>query len=60
VYVFGDFGTGKIWGLQESSGTWTRTLLASTGKNISAFGRDQNGELYAVDYAGAVWKIIGQ
>ncbi len=60
VYVFGDFGTGKIWGLQETSGTWTRTLLASTGKNISAFGRDQNGELYAVDYAGAVWKIIAQ
>jgi glucose/arabinose dehydrogenase len=60
VYVFGDFGTGKIWGLQESSGTWTRTLLASTGKNISAFGRDQNGELYAVDYAGAVWKIVAQ
>jgi glucose/arabinose dehydrogenase len=60
VYLFGDFGTGKIWGLQETSGTWTRTLLSSTGKNISAFGRDQNGELYAVDYAGAVWKIIAQ
>ena len=60
VYVFGDFGTGKIWGLQESSGTWTRTLLASTGKNISAFGRDQNGELYAVDYSGSIWKIVAQ
>jgi len=60
VYVFGDFGTGKIWGLQETSATWTRTLLSSTGKNISAFGRDQNGELYAVDYAGAVWKIVAQ
>ena len=60
VYVFGDFGTGKIWGLQETSATWTRTLLASTGKSISAFGRDQNGELYAVDYAGAVWKIVAQ
>src|SRR6185312_9864269 len=60
VYVFGDFGTGKIWGLQETPGSWTRTLLSSTGKNISAFGRDQNGELYAVDYAGAVWKIVAQ
>jgi hypothetical protein len=60
IYVFGDFGAGKIWGLQENSGSWTRTLLANTGKNLSAFGRDQRGELYAVDYGGAVWKIITQ
>ena len=60
VYIFGDFVAGKIWGIQENSGSWARTLLANTGKNLSAFGRDQNGELYAVDYGGAVWKIIPQ
>jgi glucose/arabinose dehydrogenase len=60
IYVFGDFVAGKIWGLQENSGNWGRNLLASTGKNISAFGRDQNGELYAVDFSGAIWKLIAQ
>ena len=60
IYIFGDFAAGKIWGLQENSGSWVRTLLASTGKNLSAFGRDQNGELYVVDYGGAVWKVIAQ
>ena len=61
AYVFGDFGSGRIWGLrQNSSGTWDRTQLASTVKSISSFGRDDNGELYAVDITGAVWKVATQ
>jgi len=61
TYVFGDFGTGKIWGLQETSpNTWTRTLLATTGKTLSSFGQDQSGELYAVDYSGSIFKIRAQ
>jgi glucose/arabinose dehydrogenase len=61
TYVFGDFISGRIWGLrQNSSGTWDRTQLAATGKSISSFGRDEGGELYVVDYAGAVWKLAAQ
>jgi glucose/arabinose dehydrogenase len=61
TYVFGDFISGRIWGLQQgSSGAWQRTELASTGKSISSFGRDDNGELLVVDYAGAVWKLVAQ
>jgi glucose/arabinose dehydrogenase len=60
MYVFGDFGTGKIFTLQETSpNVWTRTLVATTGKSISSFGRDQNGELYVVDIGtGTVFKIV--
>jgi glucose/arabinose dehydrogenase len=58
AYVFGDFSNGKIWELTESSGTWTRTLLLSSGHNFSAFGQDAAGELYIVDYAGSVLKIV--
>jgi hypothetical protein len=43
-----------------SSGAWERTQLAATGKSISSFGRDENGELYVVDYSGAVWRLIAQ
>ena len=61
AYVFGDLGTGKVWGLQETNpGNWTRTLLATTAKTISSFGQDQSGELYLVDYAGSIFKIRAQ
>jgi hypothetical protein len=58
AYVFGDFGSGRIWMLTESaSHTWTRTDLLSTGLHMSSFGQDQSGELYVVDYAGAVLQV---
>ena len=57
-YIFGDFGTGKIWRLtQDSTGTWQRVLLV-TGPSLSSFGRDSVGELYILDYSGgAVLKV---
>ena len=58
-YVFGDFITGTIWGLKQVSGTWQRTTLLSTGRAISAFGRDASGTLYVIDYLnGAILKIV--
>src|SRR5216684_3777106 len=59
AYLFADFSNGKIWELTENSGTWTRTLLLTTGRNISSFGQDAAGELYVVDYSsGSVLKIV--
>ena len=44
TYVFGDFLSGKIWGLQENAaGTWQQTEVAATGKAISSFGQDESG-----------------
>ena len=61
TYVFGDFGTGKIWKLTEGPpGTWTRTLLLQSGLNISSFGQDAAGELYVVDVNGSVSKIVSK
>lgn len=62
TYIFGDLGTGKIWGLQQpnGSGTWSRTLLATTGKMISSFGQDQSKELYLVDLSGSIFRIRAQ
>ncbi len=59
-YVFGDFIGGQIWSLQQTStGAWQRNLLLSTGFLISAFGRDDSGELYVVDYGtGTIYKLI--
>ena len=58
-YIFGDFSSGHVWGLQEvSPGNWQQTLLLTHNLTVSAFGRDSAGELYLVDYGnGAVLNI---
>jgi glucose/arabinose dehydrogenase len=59
LYVFGDFGSGQIWTLQETQpGTWTRAPLLSAGFNISAFGRGGNNELYVLAYGGTLYKLV--
>jgi glucose/arabinose dehydrogenase len=62
IYVFGDYISGKIWGLRlVSPGTWRRVLLLSSGKFISGFGQDAAGELYLLDYnSGIVYSIQSQ
>ena len=58
-YIFGDFSSGHVWGLQEvSPGSWQQTLLLTHNLTVSAFGQDAAGELYLVDYGnGAVLNI---
>ena len=61
TYILGDFISGTIWGLkQTTSGTWTRSQLLSTQRNISSFGQDAAGEVYVVDYAGNVLRLVSK
>lgn len=59
VYVFGDFGSGTIWGLfDDGSGGYTRELLLSTAFGISSFAEGNDGEIYIVDlFSGRFFKI---
>ncbi|HEY2930400.1 MAG TPA: PQQ-dependent sugar dehydrogenase [Acidobacteriota bacterium] len=57
-YIFGDYGSGRIWALTESGGVWTRTQILMSGFSISSFGEDENGELYVVDYSGSVRRMV--
>ncbi|HWF03195.1 MAG TPA: PQQ-dependent sugar dehydrogenase [Candidatus Angelobacter sp.] len=61
MYIFGDL-SGKIWSLTEApANTFTRSVLATPGFNISSFGQDAAGELYVVDISnGRVLKIVPQ
>ena len=61
MYIFGDL-SGKIWSLTEApANTFTRSLLATPGFNISSFGQDAAGELYVMDISnGRVLKIVPQ
>lgn len=50
-YVYGDFGTGVIWAASRGeNGRWTAARLLDTNYSISAFGQDEDGELYLADY----------
>jgi len=57
TYLFGDFGSGKIWGLVPNGTAWTERELLDTPYNIASFGEDEYGELYLVDYAGGIYRI---
>ncbi|HEX9812121.1 MAG TPA: PQQ-dependent sugar dehydrogenase [Burkholderiales bacterium] len=52
VYVYGDFGNGRIWALVYDASTKTvlsNTQVATMARfNLSSFGEDEAGELYVV------------
>ena len=49
TYVYGDYCSGKIWGLERHGTVWTNQLLLNSGTIITVFGEDQAGELYVGD-----------
>ena len=58
VYLYGDFCSGRLWGLRRGAAGWESSLLLESGLNISSFGEDESGELYLADYGrGEVYRI---
>ena len=61
VYFYADFSTGLIWGAtQNNAGQWTTTVLLDTDLSISAFGEDENGEIYLAHFSagdGIIFRI---
>ncbi len=51
VYVYGDYQTGKVWGL-KMNGTQIESHkeLAQTPLQLVSFGESNNGELYLIDH----------
>jgi glucose/arabinose dehydrogenase len=59
-YVFADLN-GKLFRIrQDSNGAWNRSQMLDTGKQITSFGKDANGELYILDLGGKVSKLVAQ
>ena len=57
-YLYGDWCTGTIWAARrDANGDWQSVISLESGRQISAFGEDEAGELYLVDYAGAVLRF---
>jgi glucose/arabinose dehydrogenase len=58
IYIYGDYCSGKIWGLLQSNGTWQNQFLFSVGITITSFGEDEAGELYFASDSGDVYKLV--
>jgi glucose/arabinose dehydrogenase len=62
VYLFGDYCSGRIWGLAPGGdGTWQVAELIQSGVQISSFGEDEAGEIYVLDMReGALYQIAAR
>jgi glucose/arabinose dehydrogenase len=62
IYVYGDFDTGRIWGLREQKGKAVvngEIIDRKRAKklNIAAFGEDPEGELYILAFDGRIHRL---
>ena len=55
-YVFGDFCSGTIWSMPASGGRFTRLGVPAV-EELSSFGIDTTGELYAASLTGTVFRL---
>jgi glucose/arabinose dehydrogenase len=55
TYLYGDFCTGEIFGRRDGRSS----VLLDTTLRIASFGEDEAGEVYVVDIAGSVHRIVG-
>ena len=58
AYLYGDWVTGRIWGLKQVGGklTWHRELVRST-LQIVCFGEDNADEVLVVDFGGGIYRL---
>lgn len=58
VYLYGDFGSGKIWGLRyDGRQVSAQKEVMDTDLLISSFGEDEEGNLYVLDLRGVVYRL---
>ncbi len=57
IYFFGDYCTGRIWGLLRTPQGWQMQSLFDTHANISTFGRDAQGEVYFAHHGGSLYRL---
>jgi glucose/arabinose dehydrogenase len=59
VYIYGDFISGRIWGLWiDGQENVENHELLDTDLMIASFGRDGNGEILVVDFNGGLYRMI--
>ncbi|MGZ4903732.1 MAG: PQQ-dependent sugar dehydrogenase [Halobacteriota archaeon] len=58
TYVYGDYGSGRIWALRyNDTGVPVNVELTDTNLQISSFGVNQRGELYFCAFDGSIYQL---
>ena len=58
AYVYGDYGSGRVWALvREGDAVRSNTQVQSVSQLVS-FGEDDDGNVYAVSLAGTLWRFV--
>lgn len=58
AYVYGDYGSGRIWVLRNTANGWQNTQVLASGLLISTFGQDAAGEIYMANYDnGTIYRL---
>lgn len=62
IYFYGDYCSGKLWGMAQSSdGAWQNRELNELDASISSFGVDEADELYLTDLSGGrVYRLVDE
>jgi glucose/arabinose dehydrogenase len=59
IYLYGDYCSGRIWGLVQDGSVWQSRELLDTSYRISTFGSDEMGDLYLADLSsGTIYRVI--
>jgi glucose/arabinose dehydrogenase len=59
TYLYADFCSGTIWGLDAAAAKPVPRVLHRSGLSVASFGEDEAGELYVADLAGGrVYRIV--
>jgi glucose/arabinose dehydrogenase len=57
TYFYGDYCSGRIWGLRNAGSAPEAEVLLQSPTRITSFGEDEAGELYLVDFGGAIYRL---
>lgn len=59
VYLYADYGSGRVWGLRWRGGkVLAQRRLLDSGLNVSSFGQDRHGEVYVIDLGGKILRVV--
>lgn len=57
-YIYGDYCSGRIWGVDTGSENGPAIPIADTGRSITSFAQDPNGELYIVTFNNEIDRLV--
>jgi uncharacterized repeat protein (TIGR03806 family) len=57
LYLFADYGSGRVWSHEPGAPGLQRTELLDSSVNISSFGEGLDGELYVTGLAGPLYRF---